>query len=51
MTFTGAGNMFAPEGASIAWQAHLGGFLMGLLIFGLIDPVRGGVKTDHPEGV
>jgi membrane associated rhomboid family serine protease len=40
MTFTGAGNMFAPEGASIAWQAHLGGFLMGLLVFGLVDPVK-----------
>lgn len=24
----------------IAWQAHLGGFLAGLLLFGLIDPVR-----------
>ena len=40
MTFTGAGNMFAPEGVNIAWQAHLGGFIMGLLVFGFIDPVK-----------
>ncbi len=25
---------------SIAWQAHVGGFLAGLLLFGLFDPVR-----------
>lgn len=27
------------EGADIAWQAHVGGFLAGLLLFGLFDPV------------
>ncbi|MBO6633531.1 rhomboid family intramembrane serine protease [Parvibaculum sp.] len=26
--------------AQVAWEAHLGGFLMGLLIFGLFDPPR-----------
>ncbi len=26
--------------AGIAWEAHIGGFLCGLLIFGLFDPVR-----------
>jgi len=25
------------DGASIAWEAHLGGFYMGLLAFGLFD--------------
>jgi membrane associated rhomboid family serine protease len=30
----------------IAWQAHVGGFLAGLLLFPLLDPVRGG---DPPE--
>jgi membrane associated rhomboid family serine protease len=25
------------EGASIAWEAHLGGFFMGFLAFGLFD--------------
>ena len=28
------------EGTSVAWQAHIGGFLAGLLLFPLIDPVR-----------
>lgn len=27
------------EGAAIAWQAHIGGFLAGLLLFPLFDPV------------
>jgi membrane associated rhomboid family serine protease len=27
------------DGASIAWQAHIGGFLAGLLLFSLFDPV------------
>ena len=24
----------------VAWEAHLGGFLFGLLVFGLFDPLR-----------
>ncbi len=32
----GVGN-FAGEGGSIAWEAHLGGFVVGLLTFGLFD--------------
>ena len=27
------------EGASVAWQAHIGGFLAGLILFSLFDPV------------
>ncbi|MEK9283460.1 MULTISPECIES: rhomboid family intramembrane serine protease [unclassified Bradyrhizobium] len=27
------------EGASVAWQAHIGGFFTGLLLFALFDPV------------
>jgi membrane associated rhomboid family serine protease len=27
------------DGASVAWQAHLGGFLAGLMLFALFDPV------------
>lgn len=27
------------EGISVAWQAHIGGFLAGLLLFSLFDPV------------
>ena len=31
------------DGASVAWQAHIGGFLAGLMLFSLFDPVpRGG---------
>jgi membrane associated rhomboid family serine protease len=26
--------------ATVAWQAHVGGFLGGLLLFPLFDPVR-----------
>jgi membrane associated rhomboid family serine protease len=28
------------EGQSVAWQAHIGGFLAGLLLFSLFDPVQ-----------
>ncbi|MDE2377550.1 MAG: rhomboid family intramembrane serine protease [Bradyrhizobium sp.] len=27
------------EGATVAWQAHIGGFVAGLLLFSLFDPV------------
>jgi membrane associated rhomboid family serine protease len=27
------------EGATVAWQAHIGGFFAGLLLFSLFDPV------------
>jgi membrane associated rhomboid family serine protease len=37
---SGAG--LGPVGAEIAWQAHLGGFVAGLLLFPLFDPVRRG---------
>jgi membrane associated rhomboid family serine protease len=29
----------APGGESIAWEAHIGGFAAGLLLFPLFDPV------------
>ncbi len=28
------------EGQSVAWQAHIGGFIAGLILFTLFDPVR-----------
>jgi membrane associated rhomboid family serine protease len=28
------------DGGSVAWQAHIGGFLAGLVLFSLFDPVR-----------
>jgi membrane associated rhomboid family serine protease len=27
------------DGGSVAWQAHIGGFLAGLLLFSLFDPI------------
>ncbi|HEV7408361.1 MAG TPA: rhomboid family intramembrane serine protease [Bradyrhizobium sp.] len=30
------------DGASVAWQAHIGGFLAGLMLFSLFDPVPNG---------
>ena len=30
------------DGASVAWQAHIGGFLAGLMLFSLFDPVPRG---------
>ncbi|MFG1402177.1 rhomboid family intramembrane serine protease [Xanthobacter sediminis] len=33
-------SMPGTEGAEVAWQAHVGGFLAGLLLFGLFDPVQ-----------
>jgi len=36
----GAGSIaIGAEGASVAWQSHIGGFLAGLLLFSLFDPV------------
>jgi len=35
---------------SVAWQAHIGGFLAGLILFALFDPVppHSGIETgDH----
>jgi membrane associated rhomboid family serine protease len=34
------------EGQEIAWQAHVGGFLAGLLLFNVFDPVASGEKFD-----
>jgi membrane associated rhomboid family serine protease len=36
-------------GQSVAWQAHIGGFCAGLLLFGLFDPVKPPVKPKRPH--
>jgi membrane associated rhomboid family serine protease len=37
----GAGSLgLGTEGVTVAWQAHMGGFLAGLLLFSLFDPAR-----------
>ena len=34
------------DGASVAWQAHIGGFLAGLMLFSLFDPIpRAGIDV------
>jgi hypothetical protein len=33
------------DGASIAWQAHIGGFFAGLVLFSLFDPIPRGVPN------
>ena len=40
------------EGASVAWQAHIGGFFAGLLLFSLFDPVPRAAAdaADAPSG-
>src|SRR3954469_17634508 len=36
----GAGSIaIGVDGASVAWQAHIGGFFAGLLLFSVFDPV------------
>ncbi|CEG07564.1 intramembrane serine protease GlpG [Afipia felis] len=47
--FTGLGAIeIGTQGQSIAWQAHVGGFLAGLLLFSLFDPVPRGGSEDTP---
>jgi membrane associated rhomboid family serine protease len=35
---------------AIAWQAHIGGFLFGLLAFAAFDPVPTSTAVDHGKG-
>jgi membrane associated rhomboid family serine protease len=36
------------ESETVAWQAHVGGFVGGLLLFGLFDPVSASKYHDEP---
>ena len=48
--FTGLGAIeIGTQAQSIAWQAHVGGFLAGLLLFSLFDPVPRGGDEAAPE--
>jgi membrane associated rhomboid family serine protease len=38
----------AGEGQDVAWQAHIGGFFAGLLLFAAFDPVAPHAELD-PE--
>lgn len=42
----GVGSFPGSEGATVAWQAHIGGFLAGLLLFSLFDPIPRGQRAD-----
>jgi membrane associated rhomboid family serine protease len=35
---------------AVAWQAHIGGFLAGLLAFAAFDPIPMSAKADHDPG-
>jgi membrane associated rhomboid family serine protease len=41
---------FGEQGQQIAWQAHIGGFLAGLLLFGAFDPVTAREELDAEHG-
>ena len=36
----GSVSFMVGENQSVAWEAHVGGFLAGLLLFSLFDPVH-----------
>ena len=36
------GDLLTPGLGGIAWEAHVGGFVAGLLLLGAFDPVRRG---------
>lgn len=44
----GAGGVVGGEEAPIAWEAHMGGFLLGLLAFRLFDPPPPAPAPAHP---
>jgi membrane associated rhomboid family serine protease len=46
---TGLGAIGASA-QSIAWQAHIGGFVAGLLLFSLFDPVPRMIVQDNNAG-
>jgi membrane associated rhomboid family serine protease len=39
---------FAGETQSVAWQAHIGGFLAGLMLFSAFDPVGRTADSGRP---
>ena len=38
----GSVSILTGDDQSVAWEAHIGGFLAGLLLFSLFDPVAAG---------
>lgn len=50
LVFGLGGMAISGEGASIAWEAHIGGFVAGLALFPLLDPA-GGRRPSYPNDV
>jgi membrane associated rhomboid family serine protease len=55
IVFGAASIAIGADGASVAWQAHIGGFLAGLLLFSLFDPVPRAIPhaadaSSHDQG-
>lgn len=44
----GLGGLQLDNGQSVAWEAHIGGFVAGVLLFSLFDPVRRGRYQNAP---
>jgi membrane associated rhomboid family serine protease len=42
----GLGGLQLDDGQSVAWEAHIGGFVAGALLFSLFDPVP---RTSYPD--
>ena len=45
----GSVSLVTGENQSVAWEAHVGGFLAGLLLFSLFDPVKPAVIAGDPR--
>ena len=46
----GLGSVPLPgAGQTVAWEAHIGGFVAGLLLFSLFDPIPRIVRSDEPN--
>ena len=45
----GSVSFLTGENQSVAWEAHVGGFLAGLLLFSLFDPVRPAIVVDDEQ--
>jgi membrane associated rhomboid family serine protease len=46
----GLGVVSIGDGQPVAWQAHIGGFLAGLLLFGVFDPVPRRAPGEGADG-
>ena len=46
----GTTSMIPGEEAPVAWQAHIGGFLVGLLLFRVFDPTPTPAPSRHLPG-